>query len=138
MGNFFAQSQFLTRFPADTYEGHGFDLDELSKWTPGDMHDKREVHMPHWAEHPGGVVAALDMKGGKFQGIKLYPFSLGYDFGSMGKSGKTRKAGDRLDGRPVLASGDEAQKIIEHVQGLSAQYGTKVEYQDGIGYIAIE
>jgi poly-gamma-glutamate synthesis protein (capsule biosynthesis protein) len=136
-GNFFAQSPFLTRFPADTYDGHGFDMNELASLIPSDLHEKREVNMPHWAMHPGGVFATLDVKDGKFQGIKLYPFTLGYDFGSMGKTGSTRKVGNRLDGRPILTSGEDAKKIIEHVKTLSAQYGTNVEYKDGLGFIKI-
>jgi len=52
-GNFFAQSQFMQRIPADTYEGHGFDPDDFSKLMPSDLHDRREVGMGHWSAQPG-------------------------------------------------------------------------------------
>jgi poly-gamma-glutamate capsule biosynthesis protein CapA/YwtB (metallophosphatase superfamily) len=137
-GNFFAQSQFLQRFPADVYEAFGFNLDDLAKLSPSDLHENREKHMPHWAEEPGGVITTLDIEDGKVKGLTLYPYSMGYDFGTGGKTGQVRKAGARMDGRPVLTYGEDAKTIIDYVTKLSAQYNTCIEYQDGIGVIAIK
>jgi poly-gamma-glutamate synthesis protein (capsule biosynthesis protein) len=39
-------------------------------------------------------------------------------------------------GRPVLAQGALAQKIIERVSRLSQPYGVNVQFKDGIGVIA--
>ena len=137
-GNFFAQSQFMQRIPADTYEGHGFNPDDFGKLMPSDLHDSREGGMGHWKAEPGGVVAVLGVEGGKFTEMKLYPFSLGYDFGTMGKSGEIRETGSRLDGRPIMTSGENAEKIIDHVKGLSEKFNTRIECKEGIGIVTLK
>ena len=38
-------------------------------------------------------------------------------------------------GRPMLAKGEQAKKIIEYVAECSAQWGTVIEYCDGTGYL---
>jgi poly-gamma-glutamate capsule biosynthesis protein CapA/YwtB (metallophosphatase superfamily) len=137
-GNFFAQSQFLTRFPADNYEHFGFSLDELTKVTPADLHDIREKRMSHWSEEPGGVIAVLGVEGGQFNEMKLYPYTLGYDYGEGDKSGKVRETGIRMEGRPMLADRENGEKIIAHVKRLSGAFGTNIEYKAGIGVVALE
>jgi poly-gamma-glutamate capsule biosynthesis protein CapA/YwtB (metallophosphatase superfamily) len=137
-GNFFAQSQFLQRFPADCYEAFGFDMDDLATLTPSDLHDARERLMAHWTAQPGGVIATLDMDGSKINGMKLYPFSLGYDQGVDAKSGTVRETGKRMEGRPVMTHGENAKRIIDHARKLSEQYNTQIEYKDGIGIIPIK
>jgi poly-gamma-glutamate capsule biosynthesis protein CapA/YwtB (metallophosphatase superfamily) len=136
-GNFFAQSQFMQRIPADTYEGHGFGLADLATLTPADLHDTREKHMSHWKETPGGVIVVLNMEDGKFTEMQLHPISLGYDFGDA-KTGKIRETGSRMEGRPLLADKENAEKIIAHVKRLSEVYGTHIEYKDGIGLVKIQ
>src|SRR5213075_291437 len=46
-GNFFAQSPFLERFPADTYEGQGLDMTQLATLSPADLHDRRDLNIGH-------------------------------------------------------------------------------------------
>lgn len=132
-GNFFAQSQFLQRFPGDTYEGHGLDITELARLTPADLHDKREGHMAHWAAQPWGLVASLDIQAGAVKGLKLHPFMLSCD----GDKKPTRLTGTRLDGRPLLASGKDAETVIGHVSDLSKRYGTKIDFQNGLGVVKL-
>jgi poly-gamma-glutamate capsule biosynthesis protein CapA/YwtB (metallophosphatase superfamily) len=136
-GNFFAQSQFLKRFPADTYEGHGFSLDELPTLTPADLHESRAGHMAHWNRQPWGIVASLKMDGEKLKEIKLYPFTIGYDFdGSKGKH--VRETGIQVEGRPILADKENGEKIIGYVKRLSAVFNTRIEYKNGIGVITVK
>jgi poly-gamma-glutamate capsule biosynthesis protein CapA/YwtB (metallophosphatase superfamily) len=135
-GNFFAQSQFLKRFPADTYEGHGFSPDDLPKLTPADLHDSRDVHMGHWTAQPWGVIAVLGMDEGKLREIKLYPFTTGYDFDSKGKN--VRETGARIEGRPMLANKENGEKIINHVKRLSEAFHTRIEYKNGIGVVKVK
>jgi poly-gamma-glutamate capsule biosynthesis protein CapA/YwtB (metallophosphatase superfamily) len=136
-GNFFAQSQFMQRIPADTYEGHGFCMSDVPHLTPADLHDAREEHMAHWSQTPGGVIVVLGMEDGKFTEMKLHPFSLGYDF-SGSKTGKVRETGTRMEGRPMMADKENAEKIIAHIKRLSGAFGTRIEYKDGIGGVAIK
>ncbi|MDA8124641.1 MAG: CapA family protein [Deltaproteobacteria bacterium] len=133
-GNFFAQSQFLKRIPSDTYEGHGFSMADLGTLTPADLHDAREGHMAHWKVQPWGIVALLDVESGDLSRMKLYPFTLGYDT----QGNPTRLTGTRMEGRPVLTSGKDAEHIIGYVKKLSAAYGTDIQYEDGVGILKIK
>ena len=133
-GNFFAQSQFMQRVPADTYEGHGFNLENLQKLAPADLHDKREGHMAHWKAQPWGIVAMLGLDKGKLKEMKLYPLNLGYD--TQGKA--LRETGGRMEGRPVLANKKDSEYIIGFVKKLSGAFGTHIEYKNGIGILKIK
>jgi hypothetical protein len=153
-GNFFAQSQFLRRFPADTYEGHGFNLNDLPKLTPADLHDKREKNgMGHWKGQPWGIISVLGMNGGKLDEMKLYPFTTGYGFDPQGKhireeAGKgysfdskgknVRETAGRIEGRPMLAEKEDGKNIIDYVKGMSEAYNTCIENKNGIGIIKLK
>jgi poly-gamma-glutamate capsule biosynthesis protein CapA/YwtB (metallophosphatase superfamily) len=152
-GNFFAQSQFLKRFPADTFEGHGFSPDEIQKATPSDLHEKRERHMGHWKEQPWGAIAVFEMEGGKLGEIKLYPYTTGYGFDPQGshsreetgkgyrfdsKGTNVRETANRIEGRPMLADKEDGKNIIGYLKGLSEPYHTRIEYKDGIGVIKVK
>ena len=43
-----------------------------------------------------------------------------------------------MEGRPLLADKENAEKIIAHVRRLSEVYGTHIEYKDGIGLVKIQ
>jgi poly-gamma-glutamate synthesis protein (capsule biosynthesis protein) len=130
-GNFCAQQHFMQRFGSDTYEGHGFSLDALPILTPADINDSHEKHMVTWKRQPGGVVATLDVEGGEFTGMKLHPFSMGHEI----DKGPVRMTGNKIDGRPMLTYGDNANRIIDFLSQLSEPFNTHIEYKDGIGVI---
>ena len=58
--------------------------------------------------------------------IELHPISLGF--------GKPRT----FRGRPRLADEELGRKIIEDVRRLSAPFGTRIEYRNGIGVVLLE
>ena len=62
---------------------------------------------------------------GELSAIELHPITLGY--------GKPRT----VRGRPMLAKGDLAQKIIADLQRLSQPFGTEILFQDGIGIVRL-
>lgn len=132
-GNIFTQTLFMNRFPAGTYEAHGFNLDELPKLTPADLLDSRQKQVAGRKRQHEGVIAVLGMDGGKFHEIKLYPLSLGYDFDSNGKH--VRQTGARLEARPILADIENGENIIGHIKRLSEAYNTRIEYKNGIGIL---
>lgn len=132
-GNFFAQSQFLEKVPSDTYEGHGFGLRDLRTLTSADWHDAREGRMAHWRAQPWGILSTLGFKDGAVSEIRLHPFSMGYDT----KGNPTRMTGTRMEGRPMLISGDEARTVIGEMARLCNNFGTKVEERDGVGIISL-
>ena len=46
---------------------------------------------------------------------------------------KIRKSGKP----PMLADKKEAKRIIEHLERISSNFGTEIEYKDGIGYVKL-
>ncbi len=131
-GNFFAQSPYVTRIPADEYERFG--LDKLAT-----------INTAAWPLHPtmappwwGSAIYQCKFENKKVTEIRLTPVNLGWDYA---KSQPTRMIGTgehpKADGRPFLATGYDAQVILERIQKISANYGTKIEIKDGIGIAKI-
>ena len=75
------------------------------------------------AEFWENIVATCHFDGGKLAAIKILPIDQGF--------GRPRAQ----RGRPVLAQGALAEKIIERVNKLSQPYGVSVKFKDGIGLI---
>lgn len=71
------------------------------------------------------AIPSFTVENGKIHTITLRPISLGF----------TKSRG--LKGRSCFASPNEAQEILQHIQELSAPYGTKVAIKDGLGIITI-
>lgn len=133
-GNFFAQSTFLKRFPADTYEGQGLDMSKLSTLTPADLHDQRDINIGHHHRaQPWGVVHKLKFAGGAVSEIELHPYTLGGEVDCL----QPRKTGSRMDGRPLAANPAEASFILSEIRRLCQRFGTPVVERDGVGVIPL-
>lgn len=123
VGNFIFQNETVGFFPADAYER--FDLDLRA--TPSDFLDARTAggKKGHPAERAywENMFAVCEFAAGKLQEIKIYPIDQGF--------GRPRSQ----RGRPVLAEGEVAERVLARVARLSARYGTRVSVRDGIGAI---
>jgi poly-gamma-glutamate capsule biosynthesis protein CapA/YwtB (metallophosphatase superfamily) len=133
LGNFFYQSETIKRFPFDIYERNG--LDQYA--TPQDVLDYREKTRSGKLKRDGvpatrsgeaymrwfdALVGHCSFDGRNLVEVRLYPI---WNYNP--------KRSQR--GRPMLAKGDQAKKIIDYVAECSAQWGTVIEYRDGIGYL---
>lgn len=125
VGNFIFQNETVGFFPADAYER--FDLDLRA--TPSDFLDARtgggkkgHVAEPAYWEN---MLAFCEFAAGKLKEIKIYPIDQGF--------GRPRPQ----RGRPVLADGEVADRVLDRVARLSARYGTKVEKRGGAGVISL-
>jgi len=123
VGNFVFQNETVGFFPADAYER--FDLDLRA--TPSDFLDARtsggkkgHPSDPAYWENMFGV-CRFDKK--TLKEIKIFPIDQGF--------GRPRPQ----RGRPLLAEGEIANRVIERVIRLSRRYGTKVSNRDGVGVI---
>jgi poly-gamma-glutamate synthesis protein (capsule biosynthesis protein) len=125
LGNFVFQNETVYKFPADSYERVGLGHDA----TPADYYDKRSDHgkksFPASAKYWESFVPWCRYEGGELVELKLYPVSLGF--------GKPRT----VIGRPVLAKGEMAEKIIAQVAELSKPFGTEIEFKDDIGIVKL-
>ncbi|MBD9528866.1 MULTISPECIES: CapA family protein [Paracoccus] len=136
IGNFFAQSEFIQRVPYDSYDAWGHDVDRLPTLTPAahPLHPGLDSPVPTWW---GSCVIKLDMKDGELQRIYLHPVEMGRD--STADAPIRRQTGEAdhpfTEGRPMLAEGDDAVRILERFKRLSEPFGTPVEIRDGVGVI---
>jgi poly-gamma-glutamate capsule biosynthesis protein CapA/YwtB (metallophosphatase superfamily) len=123
LGTLVMQNESLPFFPAEAYARFGLG----NEATPADFIDARtgngtKGHAAH-AYFWENILATCHFAGGKLAEIRIYPLDQGF-----GRSRAQR-------GRPVLAEGALAAKIIERVAKLSKPYGVNVTNQDGLGII---
>ena len=125
VGNFIFQNETVGFFPADAYERFDLDL----KATPSDFLDARTAGGKKG--HPAdpayweNMFAVCGFSGGKLREINIYPIDQGF--------GRPRPQ----RGRPVLAEGAVADRVLERVVRLSKRYGTKVAVRNGVGMIEL-
>ena len=142
-GDFFMMSNTVTKLPSDFYLRPGYSPEIRNpKATPSEGFDARAT-LPKPLNPvlggvggqrmltggpqtgPGCVVAVCDFSADrKLTGTKIYPFT--HIREPRGQSGV-----------PVQAEGSTAKKIIEYIASVSAPFGTKIDYKDGIGLLKL-
>ena len=119
----------LRRIPADDYE-----LAErvFKAPLPADAgvedfnplrYDHDRIGFPTRPEVWQSVVPILRWRDRQLVSIDLHPLTLGFGLG------------EDVRGRPLLAEGEPARKIIAELQRMSAAFGTTIVAQEGIGQI---
>ena len=123
LGDFIFENETVEFLPAENYLQYRLGPDA----TPADFNDRRSNNdtrsFPADARIWRSVIALPVFRGGKLEKVELLPITLG------------QKLPRPQRGRPLPASGDEAQQIIQHLADLSAPYGTRIVFQDGKGVI---
>jgi poly-gamma-glutamate synthesis protein (capsule biosynthesis protein) len=125
VGNFVFQNETVGFFPADAYERFDLDL----KATPSDFLDARTAGgkkgHPSDPAYWENMFAVCKFEAKKLREIKIFPIEQGF--------GRPRPQ----RGRPVLAEGELANRVIERVTRLSRRYGTKVVNREGVGVVEV-
>ena len=125
VGNFIFQNETVGFFPADAYER--FDLD--SKATPSDFLDARTAGgkkgHPSDPAYWENMFAVCRFNEKKLKEIRIFPIDQGF--------GRPRPQ----RGRPLLAHGEVANRVIDRVTRLSLRYGTQITNRDGVGLIEL-
>lgn len=121
LGNFIFQNETSDNLPSDLYEPYGLGQEAL----PADAMSARYKNgtvgfpaSPIWYE---SVVAVPRFKGHQLTELRLYPIDLG------------QKAPRSQRGTPQLATEPLARKIIERLATLSAPFGAKIIFENGVG-----
>ena len=125
LGNFISQSYDSNPKPYDWYEARGlhekYKLDEneidLQPSLSGED-EKRKIR-----RLTTSVIANIKFNNEKAEEVLLYPIEL--------------IKNDIQGGRPSLAKGSNAEEILDRLSRLSADYGTKMKIEKGIGKIII-
>jgi hypothetical protein len=135
LGDFIGMNSTVTRLPAETYASPRYTL-EMPKWeaTPADVFDAREKRTKPFSPAGGSfsgriprgaIVAVFSLgEGWSLLDLKLYPVTLVH---------KPRSK----SGIPLLADEKTARLIIDYMEELSAPFGTKIEFRDGIGFVRL-
>ena len=138
VGNFFAQSEFVRRVPYDAFEAWGHDIDRLPTLTPAahPLHPGLNAGNETWWS---SAVLNLTIEDGELREIELTPIELGREVSREADLRRPVGRGERLltDGRPLLASGADSERVLERYQRLSAELGTTVLIEDGVGKIKL-
>jgi poly-gamma-glutamate synthesis protein (capsule biosynthesis protein) len=125
VGNFIFQNETVGFFPADAYERFDLDL----KATPADFLDARTANgkkgHPSDPAYWENMFAVCEFAGGKLREIRIHPIDQGF--------GRPRPQ----RGRPLLAEGEVANRVIERVMQLSRRYDTTIVRRDGVGIIEL-
>jgi poly-gamma-glutamate capsule biosynthesis protein CapA/YwtB (metallophosphatase superfamily) len=123
LGNFIFQNETVELQPWDNYEGQELPAEAL----PSEFYDAREQRSgggwPADRMYWESVVAVPAFRNGRLEELRLYPVSLGYSLQRPQR------------GRPMLADEETARKIITDLQRMSAPFGTRIEYVDGVGVV---
>lgn len=123
LGDFIFQNETVALQPADNYLRYGLDHDHL----PSEFYDEREEQSGGgFPANPliwEGVVAIPDFRDGELAEVRIHPVTLGHGLPRPQR------------GRPLMAKGALAEKIIGDLQRLSEPMGTRIDFVNGIGII---
>jgi poly-gamma-glutamate capsule biosynthesis protein CapA/YwtB (metallophosphatase superfamily) len=125
LGNFVFQNDTVDVFPAESYARFGLGHDA----TPADFLDARTGGdtrgFPAAAQFWEGFAATCEFRGRTLAELRLHPLDLGY--------GRPRAQ----RGRPVLAGGEVADRILRRVQRLSARHGAEVAIDGATAFVSV-
>ncbi len=127
LGNFLMQSCTMQRIPAELYRR--YDVGELHG-TPADVFDSREKkqHIRRDPTYWESAVVQLSYSDRRMNSVEVIPVQLGVNESRPQK------------GRPMVAHGEKARKILADLQDLSEVYGTTmtIDREVGRGYIHLQ
>nr|WP_281349912.1 CapA family protein [Pseudomonas karstica] len=138
IGNFWANSEFLQRVPYDSYDAWGHDVDKLYTLHPAlhPLHPGLDTSDETWW---GSCLLKVEMTDGKLSKLYLHPVEMGRE--SISGAPLHRRTGNGehplTEGRPMLAKGENAVRILKRYKELSEPYGTRIEILDGVGVIDV-
>lgn len=125
LGNFMMQSSTMRKLPAAMYER--YDVDPFAG-TPADIFDSRLERdlIRQNRIYYESCVAMLSYEKGSLKSLVLHPIHLGTE------SPRPQQ------GRPLLARGDMAGKILDDMKHLSKPYGTEIMIAGEVGYVVLQ
>ncbi len=123
LSNFIFQNETLLRMPLDSYQQYALGSDAQPAEYLDARYDMDRRSFPADREYWDSVVATTKWEGSRFVELQLHPITLGY---------QTSRA-ER--GRPRLASGADAARILDVMTARSKAFGTTVVVKNGVGIV---
>jgi poly-gamma-glutamate synthesis protein (capsule biosynthesis protein) len=125
LGDFVFQNETLLRLPAENYEAYDLGPDEHVADFNAARYRNETTGFPANPEIWESVIARPTFVGGELVQLALHPITLGF-----GEPAWVR-------GRPMLARGALADKILNDLIARSAPFGTKIDVREGVGYVQL-
>ncbi len=125
LGDFIFQNETLLRLPSENYDTYDLGAEAHVADFNDARYDFDRRGFPAQREIWEAVVAVPRWREGRLDDLTLHPISLGFG----------RPPAER--GRPSLAQGDAARKIIDDVARLSKPFGTTVVFDNGVGRVQL-
>ena len=124
LSNFIFQNETLVRMPDESYEQYSLTDDAQPADYLDARYDKDRRSFPADREYWDSVTAITKWEGGKFVGAELYPITLGF------QTPRSER------GRPRLATGADAARILDMMTTRSKAFGATVTVKNGVGIVA--
>lgn len=123
LSNFVFQNETLLRMPEDSYEQYSLGADaQMADYLDARYdHDRRSF--PSDREYWDSVAVVTKWEGRKFVEAELHPVTLGFQTPRSAR------------GRPKLASGADAARILETMTARSKVFGAAVTVRNGVGVV---
>jgi poly-gamma-glutamate synthesis protein (capsule biosynthesis protein) len=123
LGDLVFQNETVLRQPADNYERYELTSEALAP----DFYDARQRGggFPARRQVWESIVPLVRYEEGELASVELHPITLGFGLPRPQR------------GRPLLATGDLARKIIADLQEYSEPYGTRIDFRDGMGVVRL-
>ena len=125
LGDFVFQNETLLRLPAENYAAYDLGSDAHVADFNAARYRNETRGFPANREIWESVIAMPTYRDGALVELALHPITLGF-----GEPAWVR-------GRPRLARGDLAEKILADLVERSAPFGTRIDVRDGVGYVRV-
>jgi len=125
LGDFIFQNETLLRLPAESYEAYDLGIDDHVADFNAARYRNETRGFPADPEIWESVVARPTFSGGRLTELALHPITLGFGLPAW------------VRGRPTLARGDLAAKILTDLRERSAPFGTEIDVRGGVGYVRL-
>jgi len=123
LGNFIFQNETVLRMPEDSYEEYSLGADAQPADYLDARYDKDRRSFPADREYWDSVAVTTRWEGGKFIEAQLHPITLGF------QTPRSER------GRPKLASGADADRILEMLTSRSKAFGAVITTRNGVGIL---
>lgn len=125
LGDFVFQNETLLRLPAENYASYDLGPDSHVADFNASRYRNETTGFPANREIWESVVAMPTFVDGELTELALHPITLGF-----GEPAWVR-------GRPMLARGELAAKILGDLVERSRPYGTEIDVRGGVGYVRV-
>ena len=126
LGNFIGQNELVWKLPSDSYDRFRVDSGE----TPAIVYDQRYAGdtkgFPAEQRYWETVMPMLEFDGERVTGMEIVPISL-----ALGPRAHRR-------GKPEVASGEVAERVLGRFQKLSAEFGTEMTISGERGHVSLK